>query len=61
MLAALIWIPMFGGWAYFIYICLLFKAYGVAFVGMFTGPLASLIGLWSLLFGVPGWFLNLLT
>jgi hypothetical protein len=50
-------IGLFVGWAYWMWMAIHLGSFGMFVVG-FLGPVAVLagaLGLWSLVFGIPGW------
>jgi hypothetical protein len=57
----LISLGMLPGWVFWIWMAIHFGSFGMFLFG-FLGPLAivaSMLGLWSLLFGAPAWLLHL--
>jgi uncharacterized membrane protein YhaH (DUF805 family) len=53
----------FAGWAYWMWLAIKFGSFLMFFLGLF-GPLAliaALLGMWSMVFGVPDWLTNLVT
>ena len=60
---ALIMIGMLPGWVYWLWMAIHLGSFGM-FLLAFLGPLgmvASILGLWSLLFGIPLWLFHLVT
>lgn len=58
-----IMLGMLPGWAWWMWMAIHLGSFGMFFVGI-LGPFAfipALIGLWSLLFGIPDWLLYLVT
>jgi len=56
-------IGMFVGWAWWMWMAIHFGSFGMFLSGL-AGPLAFLaavLGLWSMLFGIPLWLLHLVT
>lgn len=56
-------IGMFPGWAYWMWMAIQLGSFGMFFFGL-AGPLgvfAGILGLWSLIFGMPMWLLKLVT
>jgi len=56
-------IGMLPGWAWWMWMAIHFGSFGMFLFGL-LGPfayVAGLLGLWSLILGVPGWLLHLVT
>jgi hypothetical protein len=59
--AIALYVGLFAGWAYWMWMAIQFGSF-IMFIFGLLGPLgffASLLGLWSLLLGVPFWLLHL--
>ena len=41
-------------WIYYLWICFYFDTFGWLLVGLFIPPFGIIVGIWSLLFGAPG-------
>lgn len=53
----------FAGWAYWMWLAIQLGSFWMFLFGL-LGPLgiiAALLGMWSLIFGVPTWLINLVT
>lgn len=54
-------IGMLPGWVFWLWMAIQFGSFWM-FLFAFVGPLgivAAILGLWSLLFGIPGWLLHM--
>ena len=53
----------FAGWAYWMWLSIQFGSFLMFFLGLLGpfGIVAALIGMWSLIFGVPNWLMSLFT
>lgn len=49
------------GWAWWMWMALHLGSFGMFLFGLVGTPVASVLGLWSLAFGIPHWVLHLLT
>ena len=53
----LLWVASPVGWLYYMWFCFKLQIFGWFIAGLLVPPMAVLVGLWSLLFGVPGFML----
>ena len=49
----LLWIASAAGWFYYIWLCFKLQIFGWLITGILLPPVAILIGIWSILFGLP--------
>ena len=55
--ALLLWVASPVGWLYYMWVCFTLQIFGWFIAGILLPPVAVVLGLWSLLFGVPGFML----
>jgi hypothetical protein len=58
-----LYIGLFAGWAYWMWMAIHLGSFGMFVLGLLGpgGAIAAVLGLWSFLFGIPGWLLSLVT
>ena len=49
----LLWVVSAVGWLYYMWFCFKLQIFGWLIAGILLPPVAILVGLWSLLFGIP--------
>lgn len=57
-MALVLWVVFPGSWIYYIWACFMLREFGYLIAGILIPPFGVALGLWSILFGVPGFIIN---
>lgn len=57
ILMIMLWVLSASGWLYYMWFCFKLQIFGWLIAGILLPPVSILIGLWSIMFGVPPFML----